>query len=106
MPGMDGTQTLSNIRAQEGGSNKETPVICLTADAIAGAKERYMESGFTDYLSKPVEGAKLEMDMDGLHELYEAIAEFAEAFDTDGINALMKQAHEYKLPDTESERFA
>ena len=60
MPGMDGTQTLSAIRELEGGLNKDTPVICLTADAIRGAKERYMAEGFTDYLTKPVEGNDLE----------------------------------------------
>lgn len=60
MPQMDGTQTLSNIRAQSGGMNIDTPVICLTADAVSGARNKYLELGFTDYLSKPVEGANLE----------------------------------------------
>ena len=60
MPGMDGTETLKSIRALENENNEETPVICLTADAIRGAKERYMAEGFTDYLTKPVEGAELE----------------------------------------------
>ncbi|MBQ7584521.1 MAG: response regulator [Lachnospiraceae bacterium] len=60
MPGMDGTQTLKAIRALEDGRNGDTPVICLTADAIRGAKERYMAEGFTDYLAKPVEGEALE----------------------------------------------
>ena len=56
MPEMDGTEALHLIRAQEGGLNSETPVICLTADAIAGAREKYLAEGFTDYLSKPVSG--------------------------------------------------
>ncbi len=60
MPGMDGTQTLKRIRELENGMNRETPVICLTADAIRGARERYMEEGFSDYLTKPVEGSELE----------------------------------------------
>ena len=60
MPQMDGTQTLNNIRAQEDGLNKDTPVICLTADAVSGARNKYLEEGFTDYLSKPVESASLE----------------------------------------------
>ncbi len=60
MPGMDGTQTLKEIRALSSDLNKETPVICLTADAIRGAKERYMAEGFSDYLTKPVEGRDLE----------------------------------------------
>lgn len=60
MPGMDGTQTLAEIR-KLGGHNAEVPVICLTADAIRGARERLMKEGFTDYLSKPVDGKSLEM---------------------------------------------
>ncbi|MBO7356269.1 MAG: response regulator, partial [Lachnospiraceae bacterium] len=60
MPGMDGTETLKAIRALESGLNVTDPVICLTADAIRGARERYIAEGFTDYLTKPVEGRLLE----------------------------------------------
>ncbi len=60
MPQMDGTQTMNHIRAQEDGLNIKTPIICLTADAVSGARNKYLEEGFTDYLSKPVEGASLE----------------------------------------------
>ncbi|MCR4738957.1 MAG: response regulator [Lachnospiraceae bacterium] len=60
MPKMDGVEALALIRAQENGCNGETPVICLTADAVQGAKEHYIAEGFTDYLSKPVNGRSLE----------------------------------------------
>ena len=60
MPGMDGTETLRHIRELENKLNADTPVICLTADAIRGAKERYLAQGFNDYLTKPVEGRTLE----------------------------------------------
>ena len=60
MPGMDGEQTLSHIRSQADGANKETPVVCLTADAVSGARDKYLEKGFTDYLSKPVDPEALE----------------------------------------------
>ena len=60
MPEMGGTETLEAIRKQEHGSNPETPVICLTADAVQGARERYLAEGFTDYLSKPIEILSLE----------------------------------------------
>ena len=60
MPGMDGTQALKAIRALESGINKDTPVICLTADAIRGARAHYMAEGFSDYLTKPVNGSSLE----------------------------------------------
>nr|MCR4808130.1 response regulator [Lachnospiraceae bacterium] len=60
MPGMDGTQALKEIRALGSGRNHDTPVICLTADAIRGARERYLSEGFSDYLTKPVTGGDLE----------------------------------------------
>lgn len=60
MPEMDGTETQKRIRMQADGKNRDLPIICLTADAIQGARERYLEQGFTDYLSKPVESAALE----------------------------------------------
>ncbi len=60
MPNMDGTETMMHIRSQLNGMNRKTPIIALTADAVQGAKARYLQAGFTDYLSKPVEGAALE----------------------------------------------
>lgn len=60
MPSMDGIETLSLIRTQEGGANSKTPIVCLTADAVIGARERYLSKGFTDYLTKPVDGQSLE----------------------------------------------
>ena len=59
MPKMDGVEALHRIRAQANGANRETPVICLTADAIIGAKERYIAEGFTDYLTKPIDSQAL-----------------------------------------------
>ena len=59
MPGMDGIETMRRIRAQETGVNRTTPIICLTADAISGAKQRYLDEGFTDYLSKPIDSKAL-----------------------------------------------
>lgn len=58
MPGMDGIELLKHIR--ENHLADDTPAIVLTANAINGAKEKYLEEGFDDYLSKPVEGMKLE----------------------------------------------
>ncbi len=60
MPGMDGTQALRNIRATEGGACCDVPVICLTADAVVGARERYLAEGFSDYITKPVDSHTLE----------------------------------------------
>ena len=60
MPGMDGTEVLRALRERKDGINHLTPVVCMTADAIIGAKERYTAEGFTDYLPKPVSGKMLE----------------------------------------------
>lgn len=54
MPEMDGIEALSIMLNQNLIDIKKTPVIALTANAIAGAKEMYLEHGFTDYLAKPV----------------------------------------------------
>ena len=60
MPGMDGTEALRRIRSQAGGASRNTPVICMTADAVQGARDRYLTEGFTDYLSKPIDYKTLE----------------------------------------------
>lgn len=60
MPEMDGSEAMRLIRKQEGSPNRSTPIICLTADAVIGARERYLAQGFTDYLTKPIDSAALE----------------------------------------------
>lgn len=59
MPEMDGIQTLEKLRSLDTPNNK-TPVIVLTADALAGVREKYIRAGFKDYISKPVDGNQLE----------------------------------------------
>lgn len=59
MPEMDGIQTLEKLRSMDTPNNK-TPVIVLTADALAGVREKYIKAGFKDYISKPVDGIQLE----------------------------------------------
>ena len=59
MPDMDGIETLKKSRTIEGSLNNDTPVIALTANAIKGAREMYLNEGFTDYLSKPMQGNDL-----------------------------------------------
>ena len=58
MPEMDGIETLQ--RAKAAGLVDQVPVIALTANAIVGSREKYLAAGFTDYLSKPIEGGRLE----------------------------------------------
>ena len=50
MPNMSGETALRKLKED---SNFETPVIALTADAVAGAEEKYKDEGFKDYISKP-----------------------------------------------------
>ena len=58
MPEMDGIETLHHMKETEG--DKKPVYIALTANAISGAREMYLKEGFADYVSKPVEGEKLE----------------------------------------------
>ena len=60
MPEMDGIETLTRLHHEQDCASEFAPTIALTANAIAGAKEKYLEVGFTDYLSKPVAGEALE----------------------------------------------
>jgi len=59
MPGLNGEETLQAIK-KNCELNADTPIVVLTANAIVGAKEKYINEGFTDYLSKPIDGEKLE----------------------------------------------
>lgn len=59
MPEMDGVETYAQLRREKTMCD-DTPVIMLTANAIAGVREKYMDEGFADYISKPVRGDKLE----------------------------------------------
>ncbi len=58
MSGMDGIETLHAIRDEN--LANDTPVIMLTANAVTGAKEKYLSEGFDDFLSKPIVPDKLE----------------------------------------------
>jgi CheY-like chemotaxis protein len=52
LPGMDGTEVLEWVRSQE--RLKNLPVIALTAHAMSGDRERYLEMGFDEYVTKPI----------------------------------------------------
>ncbi len=56
MPAIDGTSTLARLKEIEG---FDTPVVVLTADAIVGRKELYLDEGFDDYISKPIDKKEL-----------------------------------------------
>lgn len=61
MPVMSGETALKRLQQQE---NFNTPVIAVTADAIAGAEEKYKKEGFTDYISKPYTKEQIKEKLD------------------------------------------
>ncbi len=60
MPVMDGVQTLHRMQEAERFRQNAPAVIAMTANAVIGAREKYLEEGFTDYLSKPIDHKSLE----------------------------------------------
>ena len=60
MPGIDGVEAMKIIKSTEDCMSRETPIVVLTANAIVGSKEHYMEEGFDGFLSKPIVYEKLE----------------------------------------------
>jgi CheY-like chemotaxis protein len=59
MPGMDGIEATAAIRELNGEHYQKLPIVALTANAITGMRESFLNQGFNDFLSKPVEIAKL-----------------------------------------------
>lgn len=54
MPVMDGIEAFRQMKKLEDNPNADTPVVMLTANAVADAKVRYMNEGFSDYMAKPI----------------------------------------------------
>ncbi len=90
MPEMDGIETVEHIRAMDTEYYKTVPVIALTANAISGMREMFLEKGFDDFLAKPIDLKKLDdilynnlpsehicLTDTGEESLEEAIAEMA-----------------------------
>lgn len=55
MPVMDGIEASKKIRQMEEEYYKRVPIIALTANAISGAKEEFLEAGMNDFVSKPIQ---------------------------------------------------
>jgi CheY-like chemotaxis protein/HPt (histidine-containing phosphotransfer) domain-containing protein len=60
MPEMDGVECFHRIRKRPGKYFQNVPVIALTANAVAGAREMFLAEGFQDFVAKPVEISALE----------------------------------------------
>ncbi len=54
MPEMDGIETANRIRELEDSYYKDVPIIALTANAINGAREMFIEEGMNDFIAKPI----------------------------------------------------
>lgn len=63
MPGMDGIECLHRIREQADGLNRDSKIVCLTANVGADMERLYMQEGFDGYLEKPIRGKVLETEI-------------------------------------------
>ena len=61
MPNMSGETAIKRLKENP---NFKIPVIALTADAVAGAKEKYMSEGFVDYIAKPFNKEQIKQKLD------------------------------------------
>jgi signal transduction histidine kinase/CheY-like chemotaxis protein/HPt (histidine-containing phosphotransfer) domain-containing protein len=59
MPEMDGIEAAKIIRSLEGEHFRNMPIIALTANAVTGMQEMFLENGFNDFISKPIDIANL-----------------------------------------------
>lgn len=60
MPEMDGVEAMQEIRKLPPDYCKTVPIVALTANAVYGAQKELMESGFSDYVAKPIETKRLD----------------------------------------------
>jgi CheY-like chemotaxis protein len=60
MPVMDGLQAAQEIRSNEAGTHDRIPIVALTAHAMQGDKQRCLDAGMDNYLTKPIDPAELD----------------------------------------------
>lgn len=96
MPGLDGIETLHEMKNLECNMSKDAPVIALTANAVKGAREMYLREGFDDFLSKPISYLSLEK-MIKRHLTDDKITDETEDYSTMGIGDLLEKIPEINL---------
>lgn len=95
MPHMDGIEAFHALRADEKGLNYRTPVIVLTANAVVGMRQKYLDEGFNGFLSKPVQAQLLEETLrQYLPRQLMQLTEQTPSQDDDANRQLMEQAME------------
>jgi CheY-like chemotaxis protein len=66
MPEMDGIAATRAIREQEARSGQHLPIVAMTAHAMKGDRERCLEAGMDDYVSKPIQRAELSRALESI----------------------------------------
>lgn len=104
MPEMDGIEMLQHVKTMDGGIYKDIPAVAITANALSGAKQTYLDAGFCGYLSKPIDPERFEQIIkDNLPQEYvtecgDGNGDTAtEGQETDGTPD-PKQAEEWSIP--------
>jgi signal transduction histidine kinase/CheY-like chemotaxis protein len=64
MPEIDGIETTNTIRTLKGERFHTVPIVALTANAVVGMREMFIENGFNDFISKPIDVSKLDEILD------------------------------------------
>jgi len=59
MPELDGVGATDEIRELTDAESARTPIVALTANEMSGDRERYLELGFDDYVSRPIDQNQL-----------------------------------------------
>jgi signal transduction histidine kinase/CheY-like chemotaxis protein len=70
MPEMDGMTATGKIREQEQGGGRHQPIVAMTAHAMTGDREKCMEAGMDDYVSKPIRRKELAAVIDRIIERF------------------------------------
>ncbi|GHS89894.1 hypothetical protein AGMMS49957_14150 [Synergistales bacterium] len=102
MPGMNGIEATAAIRAMNGAYYAELPIVALTANAMSGVREMFLEKGFNDYLSKPIEIAKLNEIMEKWIPVKKRVRARQEA--KDNMNAQASYSHQLKIEGVDVQR--